>query len=152
MFASHLHIAGAATSSERTIHISDDYATDAAHLDPAYGYLAFGHIHVPQPVAGGRGTYAGSILYVDFGETGQAKRVVLADLEPGRATRITSVTLHRGRRLHRIASPLSQLATYADQVGAGIVEVTVRPEPVTADAAPPADRPAAAAENARPHS
>lgn len=129
VFASHLHVAGASTSSERAIHVSESYATEPAHLDPLFGYLAFGHIHVPQAVASGRGTYAGSILEVDFGEEGEAKRVVLADLQPGRPTAITSVPLTAGRRLHRVAAPLSQLAGHAATVGDGIVEVTVRAEP-----------------------
>ncbi len=131
MFASHLHLNGARTSSERQIHVSADYAADAAHLAPGYGYLAFGHIHVPQDVAGGRGCYAGSILEVDFGETGEGKRVVIADLEPGRPTRLTSVPLHAGRRLHKLAAPLADLAAHADTVGTGIVEVTVTVDPDT---------------------
>ncbi|MEZ5227154.1 MAG: exonuclease subunit SbcD [Acidimicrobiales bacterium] len=54
VFASHVHVTEAALSSERTVHVSTDYATDAGHLPAAYGYLAFGHIHVPSrsPVAG----------------------------------------------------------------------------------------------------
>ena len=129
VFASHLHVGGAVTSSERAIHVAEHYATEAAHLDPIFGYLAFGHIHVPQPVAGGRGTYAGSMLEVDFGEEGEDKRIVIADLEPGRPTRVTSLPLTAGRRLHRVRAPLSSLADHAPIVGDGIVEVTVVPEP-----------------------
>ena len=129
MFASHLHVTGARTSTEKEIHVSSNYATDPAHLDPAYGYLAFGHIHVPQPVAGGRGRYAGSILEVDFGETGEAKQVGVVDLEPGRPTAITSVPLTRGRRLHKVRAPLSTLTEHAGETRGGIVEVTVAPEP-----------------------
>lgn len=129
VFASHLHVKDARTSSEKTIHIADDYATDPAHFEPRYGYLAFGHIHVPQPVANGRGRYAGSILEVDYGEEGEAKQVVIADLTPGRPTQIHSVVLHAGRRLVRVRSPLSGLAARADTIGTGIVEVTVEAEP-----------------------
>jgi len=129
VFASHLHVGGAVTSSERAIHVAEHYATEAAHLDPIFGYLAFGHIHVPQAVAAGRGSYAGSLLEVDFGEEGEDKRVVIADLEPGRPTRVTSVPLTAGRRLHRVRAPLSSLADHAVAVGDGIVEVTVVPEP-----------------------
>lgn len=127
VFASHLHLTGASTSSEKTIHVSTDYATDPAHLAPGYGYLAFGHIHVPQAVAGGRGHYAGSILEVDFGEEGEAKRVVLVDLEPGRPTRVTSAALTTGRRLRRVHAPLAALADLAAGIGTAIVEVTVGP-------------------------
>ena len=132
VFASHLHIKDARTSSEKTIHISSDYATDPAHLDARFGYLAFGHIHVPQTVAGGRGRYAGSVLEVDFGERGETKRVVIADLEPGRPTVVTSVPLTAGRRLHVVRSPLSTLRDHAAAIGPGLVEVTVVAEPTPA--------------------
>jgi len=128
VFASHVHVRDARTSSEKVIHIAEDYATDPAHFEPRYGYLAFGHIHVPQAVADGRGRYAGSILEVDFGEEGEQKQVVVVDLVPGRPTSITPVALTAGRRLHRLRAPLSALATHATAIGAGIVEVTVLAE------------------------
>lgn len=137
VFASHLHVKDARTSSEKTIHIAEDYATDPAHLEGRFGYLAFGHIHVPQPIAGGRGQYAGSILQVDFGERMEDKRVVVVDLEAGRPTITTSVPLTAGRRLHIVRCPLSQLAEHAATVGRGIVEVTVTADPTDADAAAP---------------
>ena len=136
VFASHLHVKDARTSSEKTIHISTDYATDPAHLEARFGYLAFGHIHVPQAVAGDRGQYAGSVLEVDFGERGEPKRVVVADLAPGRPTAITSVPLTGGRRLHVVRSPLSALGEQASTIGRGLVEVTVAPEPSTGSASP----------------
>jgi exonuclease SbcD len=139
VFASHLHIAGARTSSEREIHIATGYATDPAHLDPAYGYLAFGHIHVPQAVAGGRGRYAGSILEVDFGEEGETKQVGIVDLEPGRPTAVTSIPLVAPRRLRRLRASLSELRERAAEVRGDLVEVTIGPEPGGA----PVDRDAA---------
>jgi exonuclease SbcD len=129
VFASHLHIAGARTSSEREIHIATGYATDPAHLDPAYGYLAFGHVHVPQVVAGGRGRYAGSILEVDFGEEGEAKQVGIVDLEPGRPTTITSIPLVAARRLRRTRATLADLAALGPELRGDLVEVTIDPEP-----------------------
>lgn len=136
VLASHIHVTGARTSSEREIHVSTNYATDPAHLDPAYGYLAFGHIHVPQDVASGRGRYAGSLIEVDFGELGETKQVGIVDLEPGRPTRITSIPLTAARRLHRVRAPLSQLPSQAAEAAGTIVEVTILPEP----AAGPIDR------------
>lgn len=141
VFASHLHVKDARTSSEKTIHISSDYATDPAHLEARFGYLAFGHIHVPQAVAGGRGQYAGSVLEVDFGERGETKRVVVADLAPGRPTVVTSVPLQGGRRLHAVRSALSALGEHATGIGRGLVEVTVAPEPGDGAATPRPDDP-----------
>lgn len=132
VFASHLHVADARTSSEKEIHVSTDYATDPSHLESRYGYLAFGHIHIPQAVAGNRGRYAGSVLQVDFGEEDEIKQVVVADLSPGRPTDIYDVALSGGRRLHRISASVSNLAALADKVTGGLVEVTVTAEPVDA--------------------
>jgi exonuclease SbcD len=129
VFASHLHVTGARTSSEKEIHISSEYATDPAVLNNRYGYLAFGHIHVPQAVAAGRGRYAGSPLEVDFGEEGEAKQLVIADLTPGRPTAIHDVALTAARTLHRLRAPLSELATHADRLGPNLVEVYVTAEP-----------------------
>ena len=129
VFASHLHVTGARTSSEREIHVSTNYATDPTHLRAEFGYLAFGHIHVPQAVGGGRGRYAGSILEVDFGEEGEAKQVVVVDLEPGRPAQIATHELTAARRLRRVREPLSGLAGMAADLGNAIVEVTVLPEP-----------------------
>ncbi len=129
VFASHVHVTGAALSSERTVHVATDYATDAGHLPPEYAYLAFGHIHVPQVVAGGRGRYAGSILEVDFGEEGEAKQVVVVDLEPARPAVQRPIPLTRARRLRRLRSPLLELEAHAADLGTDIVEVTITPDP-----------------------
>ncbi|WCO67248.1 metallophosphoesterase [Iamia majanohamensis] len=128
VFASHLHVSGARTSTEKEIHVSSEYATDPAHLSPDYGYLAFGHIHIAQAVAASRGRYAGSILEVDFGEEGEAKQVVVADLTPGRPTAIHDVALRAGRRIHRVTAPYSRLSEHATAIGDGLVEVTIGPE------------------------
>lgn len=136
VLASHLHLRGARTSTEKTIHISEDYATDPVGLDPRYGYLAFGHIHVPQVVAGGRGRYAGSILEVDFGEEGETKQVSVVDLEPGRPAAVDDVPLTAGRRLRRISLPVNSLDQLADRAGNAIVELTVIAEEGTAPDSP----------------
>ncbi len=138
VFASHLHVANARTSTEKEIHVSSDYSTDPAHIHAGYGYLAFGHIHIAQAVAAGRGRYAGSVIEVDFGEEGETKQVVVADMTPGRPTRIHDVALTAGRRIHRVRAPYSVLGDHAAVVGDGLVEVTVErergPNPGTAGA------------------
>lgn len=136
VFASHLHVTGARTSTEKEIHVSSEYATDPAHLSAQYGYLAFGHIHIAQAVAGGRGRYAGSVLEIDFGEEGETKQVVVADLTPGRLTAVHDVALRAGRRIHRVTAPYTTLAEHAAAVGDGLVEVTVAPEPTVAGEGP----------------
>ena len=135
VFASHLHVTGARTSSEKEIHISSEYATDPVYLNSRYGYLAFGHIHVPQTLASGRGRYAGAPLEVDFGEEGEAKQVVIADLTPGRPTTIHDVAVTAARTLNRLRAPLSELPAHAERIGSNLVEVFVTAEPTTSPGA-----------------
>lgn len=129
VWASHLHVEGARLSSERQIHVSAAYSADTAHLNAAYGYLAFGHIHRPQDLPGGRGRYAGSILEVDFGEEAEDKVIVLADLRPATYPTITPIALTSGRRLLRPRGTLEEIAAKADAIGNAICEVTVDPDP-----------------------
>ena len=80
---------------ERELHMGDTYTIDPAGLPPGAQYLAMGHIHDPQRVPGAPGPaeYAGSLLPLDFGEAGEQKRVVIVDVEPRVAARVTSVPL-----------------------------------------------------------
>lgn len=55
VFASHVHVRDAKTSSEKTIHIAEDYATNPAHFEPRYGSLAFGRVPRPRRSPGGIG-------------------------------------------------------------------------------------------------
>lgn len=125
VMASHVHVSGAKVSSERKLSVSDTYAADENQLPADYAYLALGHIHVPQAVAGGRGRYAGSLLEVDFGEEGEAKRVLVVDCAPGRPAEITSVPLTSGRRLRRVSSTIDALADHATDLAGSIAEVTI---------------------------
>ena len=89
LYAAHLHVHGARPgTSERRFTVGEDHATHTDGLHRAL-YSAFGHIHDPQLLPGGRATgrYAGSLIPLDFGEGGQAKQAVLVTIEdecPGR--------------------------------------------------------------------
>lgn len=127
MFAAHLHVGGANfAGSERPVHASDYYATNAEDL-PAVGYAAFGHIHKPQklPSAQVTGRYAGSPIQLDFGEVGERKSVVLVDLRPGQAANIDIVGLSGGRQLRRFEGTMEDLRALAPSVGRDLCLVTV---------------------------
>jgi exonuclease SbcD len=125
VLATHLHVAGSRLSSERSIHVSSDYATDPVNFGAEYAYVACGHIHVPQEIGGGRGRYAGSLIQVDFGEEGEVKQVVVVDAEPGRPAQRQLVTIDAGRPLRRVRTTLTELAELADEIGPAMVEVTL---------------------------
>lgn len=101
---------------ERLLHIGEAYTATEQALPPGPSYVAMGHIHAPQHVPGHQGAaeYAGSTLELDFGEAGEAKRVVLVDAKPGLPARVESVLLTKGRRLIRAAGTLAQLVARPD--------------------------------------
>ncbi|MFF7025949.1 exonuclease SbcCD subunit D [Streptomyces klenkii] len=130
VFAAHLFVEGALPSySERKISIATDYAAAAADL-PAVAYGALGHIHKPQLVgrAGFPAYYAGSPLQMDFGETGDTKSVVLAEIGPGIKPRIELVPLTSGRRLVRLEGTLEEIAQRAPRVQDAWVKAVVNVE------------------------
>lgn len=88
---------------ERELHMGEAYAATVEAIPPGPQYVAMGHIHAPQPLPGARvpAEYAGSLLELDFGEAGEAKRVVIVDVEPGLPAVVRSVPLSAGRRLLR---------------------------------------------------
>ncbi|MEW1926796.1 exonuclease SbcCD subunit D [Streptomyces sp. NPDC088360] len=127
VFAAHLFVEGALPSySERKISIASEYATTAADLpDVAYG--ALGHIHKPQRVqrAGYPAHYAGSPLQMDFGESGDTKSVVLAEVGPDTTPRIEPVPLTSGRRLVRLEGTLEEIAQRSARINDAWVKAVV---------------------------
>ena len=88
---------------ERELHMGEVYAATPDAIPVGPQYVALGHIHAPQPVPGAQvpAEYAGSLLELDFGEAGEQKRVVIAEVEPGLPAAVRTVPLEGGRRLLR---------------------------------------------------
>lgn len=112
VYAAHLFVDGASLStSERSLHVSDTYATRASAIPPV-SYAAFGHIHKPQALPGGAaGRYSGSIIPIDFGEEKDIKETVLVEAMPGTAARVRQVPFVRGRKLITLEGSKSVLET-----------------------------------------
>lgn len=138
LYAAHLHVHDAALGgTERTVHVSSDYATRVESLPPVT-YAAFGHIHRPQPLPSGSvtGRYAGSPIPIDFGEHGEDKCVVAVEAAPGRPARVRTVPLSGGRRLVRFEGTWEEFAARAGDVGDAILKAVVEtavPDPELAD-------------------
>lgn len=138
LYAAHLHVHDAALGgTERSVHVSEHYATRVEALPPVT-YAAFGHIHRPQALPGGSvtGRYAGSPIPIDFGEHGETKSVVTVEARPGGAARVETVALSGGRRLVRVEGPWADVAARAAAVGDGILKAVVEtdvPDPELAD-------------------
>jgi exonuclease SbcD len=98
----HQFVTGAAPSeSERRLRLSAFGDLDAAALPAGLDYIALGHLHRPQRIAGAASpaVYAGSPIAYSFSEAGQEKRAVLVDATPGRAALLRDVPLTGGRPL-----------------------------------------------------
>lgn len=124
---------------ERELHMGEAYAATPESIPPGPQYVALGHIHAPQPVPGARvpAEYAGSLLELDFGESGEEKRVVLVEAEPGIPASVTSIALSGGRRLVRVNGAWDEIVT-RDDVREAYLDLTVEtagPDPGLADRA-----------------
>jgi exonuclease SbcD len=85
----HFSVSGAKQGSEQSVMIGRDVVVLKSLLaDPAWDYVALGHIHKHQELNGGAQppiVYPGSLERIDFGEEGERKGFVLVELEKGRA-------------------------------------------------------------------
>lgn len=83
----HLFAAGASVSSKddgmRDLQVGTLGQISAEIFDPCIDYVALGHIHAPQKVAGKEHIrYCGSPIAMGFGEITKDKQVLLVDFEP----------------------------------------------------------------------
>ena len=88
ILTAHASVHGARLSSERNIMLGSDLVlSERLVTDPHFDYVALGHIHKHQvlnekpPVI-----YSGSIERIDFGEAGETKGFVLAEVARGHTT------------------------------------------------------------------
>ena len=109
----HLTAVGSQTSpSERTIHIGNLGAVDAACFD-GFAYTALGHIHRPQGIGeDGRVRYAGSPIPLSFAEVDLGKEIRVIDITGSQiAQRVISIPVFR---------PLVRLTTTAATLAADL--------------------------------
>jgi exonuclease SbcD len=83
----HCHVFGAEVGAERWLAVGEDpMVSPGALRHPNFDYVALGHIHRHQQIAGEPLiAYSGSINRVDFSEEREAKGFCLVELAPGRA-------------------------------------------------------------------
>ena len=90
VLTAHLTVSGATFGSERSVMIGRDaIILKSALPDPAWDYVALGHVHKHQSLNDGGYppvVYAGSLERIDFGEEGQPKGFCWVELARGEAT------------------------------------------------------------------
>ena len=128
LLMAHTHLEGAAFGdSERRVHISEDWAATPQTLPTSASYIALGHIHKPQKLAGVLPAYyAGSPLQMDFGEAGEEKTFVVVEATRGKPAKIKHIPYQGGQELVDIRATLGELEGMADEYRSGYwLRVTV---------------------------
>ncbi|MDQ1396548.1 MAG: repair protein SbcD/Mre11, partial [Acidimicrobiaceae bacterium] len=112
LVAAHLFADGGTMGGgERKAQTIMDYAVPASAFPGAAHYVALGHLHRAQKIAGACPIwYAGSPLQLDFGEVRDDKVVLVIEAEVGRPATIRQMLLHSGRRLRTVGGTLAELA------------------------------------------
>ncbi|QHT60283.1 exonuclease SbcCD subunit D [Paenibacillus lycopersici] len=98
---SHIYVLGGLeTDSERPIQIGGAYTVDPSALRIGAQYVALGHLHRPQRVAGDETMrYSGSPLAYSFSEANYVKAVTVFDAAPGQPVVPQQIHLGSGRPL-----------------------------------------------------
>ena len=108
----HLFAAGGKTIEDdgvRELYVGTLAQTGAEAFPPCIDYLALGHLHISQVVAGNeKMRYCGSPLPMGFGEAEHEKKVLLVDFV-GNAPQIVEHSIPCFQRLKRISGTLPEL-------------------------------------------
>ncbi len=129
IITAHLTVVGATTGGgERDAHTIQAYAVPSTVFPAATSYVALGHLHRRQAVAGPCPVhYCGSPLAVDFGEEENSPSVTIVDVGTSSAARTRPVTIPSAASLRTIRGTLDELGAFANVDGWLRVYVRERP-------------------------
>jgi len=118
LMVAHAFVQGGATGGgERRAHVIDDYSVSSQAFPATVGYVALGHLHRAQAIAGATAIrYCGSPLQLDFGETADVKGVNVVDLEAGVPARVRDVPLRAGCPLVTLTGTVEAIVAAAGSV------------------------------------
>jgi exonuclease SbcD len=114
--AAHLMVLGGTMGGgERGAHTVFDYWVPATAFPSSAQYVALGHLHRAQRLAGPAPLlYCGSPLQLDFGETANQPVVNVVDIRPNLPAEVNPVELTAGRRLRTLKGMLATLGEQLD--------------------------------------
>lgn len=104
---------GMESESERPLSVGGTGAV-GAELFEGFHFVALGHLHRPQSLAGGRIDYAGSPLKYSFAEVGHDKSVSLVELDAQGRVRIERLPLTPRRDLRLLTGTLDEILAAAE--------------------------------------
>jgi DNA repair protein SbcD/Mre11 len=112
LVTAHLTVVGAKTGGgERDAHTVEAYSVPASVFPPSVHYVALGHLHRRQQVAGPCPVhYSGSPLAIDFGEEENRPSVSIVEVMARKAAKVTAVPLKAAVPLRTVRGTLAQLA------------------------------------------
>lgn len=129
VFMGHMLIDGAAIGEgggERKLQIGQNFAVPSSCLPRTAQYIALGHVHKPQEIANpAPAFYAGSLLQLDFGESGQQKFVNMVEVQPQKPAEVRLVPVEGGRNLETVRLRLEDLPSHAGTHGDAYLRVIV---------------------------
>ena len=105
----HAFVAGGQPSeSERPLSVGGTGAVAAGHFD-GFQYVALGHLHRPQQLAGGRLAYSGSLMKYSFDEATQQKGAYCVELDGDGTVRQEFLPLPSRRDVRTVAGQFQDL-------------------------------------------
>lgn len=110
LLMAHTHLQGALVgTSERRVHVAEQWAATVDMLPGNAQYVALGHLHRSQAIAAAPVPtwYAGAPMQLDFGEEGEAKSYNIVEAFPGAPARVTPVAYRGARPLRTVTVPAS---------------------------------------------
>jgi len=143
MLAAHVWVSGAQIGSERLTTIGQEHVLLPGNVaNPAFDYVALGHIHRHQVLSQSPPVvYSGSLTALDFGEEGEEKGFYLVEIGSGASTADRQVSFEfypvAGRRFLTISASIEQedadptstvlgaIREQGDKVGDAIIRVQI---------------------------
>ncbi|MCG8457829.1 MAG: exonuclease SbcCD subunit D C-terminal domain-containing protein [Holophagales bacterium] len=100
---------------ERRVQVGNLARAHAAALAGGAAYLALGHLHRPQQLAGNPAwRYSGSLLPTGFDEVGRRREVVLVELDGSGTAAVETAELEPFRDYHRLAGTVAEVEAAID--------------------------------------
>ena len=116
VLVTHQFVTGAQRSESEDISVGGTDNVDAA-VFAAFDYVALGHIHGPQNMAGSRIRYCGTPLKYSFSEKNHVKSVTVAELKEKGSLTVRTVPLSPRHDLREIRGTYQELTLKANYEG-----------------------------------